>query len=108
MCGRNGYHLTETDSLAKQSLVDALQENSDILREKIVGNKFPRKLRGPPVRRKAPQNIPRENFLGTYLGSSDEMFLRIFIGNFRGNEPSENSEEQVPRYIPRNVSLCIF
>ncbi|KAF3601658.1 hypothetical protein F2Q69_00037510 [Brassica cretica] len=27
------------------------------------------------------------------LGSSDEMFLGIFIGNFRGTEPSENSEE---------------
>ncbi|KAF3524925.1 hypothetical protein F2Q69_00050268 [Brassica cretica] len=36
------------------------------------------------------------------------MFLEIFIGNFRGNEPSENSEEQVLRYIPRNVSLGIF
>ncbi|KAF3610470.1 hypothetical protein DY000_02047218 [Brassica cretica] len=122
----------------------SLQENSDILREKIVGmssdiptkqvlgnnsseilfsskiprnfptefrgNKFPRKLRGPPVRRKSPRNIPRENVLGIYLGSSDEMFLGIFIGKFRGNEPSENSEEQgslvyseehVPRYILR-------
>ncbi|KAF3581254.1 hypothetical protein DY000_02033573, partial [Brassica cretica] len=72
------------------------------------GKKFPRKLRGPPVRRKAPRNIPRENFLGIYLGRSDEMFLGIFIGNFRGSEPSENSEEQVPRYIPRNESLGIF
>ncbi|KAF3598564.1 hypothetical protein F2Q69_00036004 [Brassica cretica] len=36
------------------------------------------------------------------------MFLGIFIGKFRGNEPSENSEEQVPRYIPRNESLGIF
>ncbi|KAF3610742.1 hypothetical protein DY000_02045124 [Brassica cretica] len=36
------------------------------------------------------------------------MFLGIFIGNFRGNEPSENFEEQVPRYIPRNESLGIF
>ncbi|KAF3582450.1 hypothetical protein DY000_02029743 [Brassica cretica] len=72
------------------------------------GNKFPRKLRGPPVRQKAPRNIPRENFLGIYLGGSDEMYLGIFIRNFRGNEPSENSEEQVPRYILRNVSLGIF
>ncbi|KAF2539089.1 hypothetical protein F2Q68_00021092 [Brassica cretica] len=30
---------------------------------------------------------------GPILGSSDEMFLGIFIGNFRGTEPSENSEE---------------
>ncbi|KAF3516741.1 hypothetical protein DY000_02059167 [Brassica cretica] len=30
---------------------------------------------------------------GPILGSFDEMFLGIFIGNFRGTEPSENSEE---------------
>ncbi|KAF2598829.1 hypothetical protein F2Q68_00011399 [Brassica cretica] len=30
---------------------------------------------------------------GPILGNSDEMFLGIFIGNFRGTEPSENSEE---------------
>ncbi|KAF2555888.1 hypothetical protein F2Q68_00015982 [Brassica cretica] len=42
---------------------------------------------------------------GPILGSSDEMFLRIFIRNFRGTEPSENSEEGVPRYIPRKESL---
>ncbi|KAF3536435.1 hypothetical protein F2Q69_00022088 [Brassica cretica] len=34
---------------------------------------------------------------GPILGSSDEMFLGIFIGNFRGTEPSENSEKGVPR-----------
>ncbi|KAF2571300.1 hypothetical protein F2Q70_00005224 [Brassica cretica] len=34
---------------------------------------------------------------GPILGSSDEMFLGIFIGNFRGTEPSENSEEGVSR-----------
>ncbi|KAF2574897.1 hypothetical protein F2Q70_00004568 [Brassica cretica] len=34
---------------------------------------------------------------GPILGSSDKMFLGIFIGNFRGTEPSENSEEGVPR-----------
>ncbi|KAF2575105.1 hypothetical protein F2Q70_00002419 [Brassica cretica] len=34
---------------------------------------------------------------GPILGSSDEMFLRIFIANFRGTEPSKNSEEGVPR-----------
>ncbi|KAF3587639.1 hypothetical protein F2Q69_00027904 [Brassica cretica] len=47
-------------------------------------------------------------FDGPILGSSDEMFLGIFIGNFRGTEPLENSEERVPRYIPRNESLGIF
>uniref|UniRef100_A0A0D3BBL2 Uncharacterized protein n=1 Tax=Brassica oleracea var. oleracea TaxID=109376 RepID=A0A0D3BBL2_BRAOL len=31
------------------------------------------------------------------------MILGIFIRKFRGNEPSENSEEQVPRYIPRVI-----
>ncbi|KAF3516505.1 hypothetical protein DY000_02060498 [Brassica cretica] len=30
---------------------------------------------------------------GPILRSSDEMFLEIFIGNFRGMEPSENSKE---------------
>ncbi|KAF3525687.1 hypothetical protein F2Q69_00050375 [Brassica cretica] len=30
---------------------------------------------------------------GPILGSSNEIFLGIFIGNFRGMEPSENSEE---------------
>ncbi|KAF2593743.1 hypothetical protein F2Q70_00043998 [Brassica cretica] len=45
---------------------------------------------------------------GPILGSSDEMFLGIFIGNFRGTEPSENFEERVPRYIPRKESLGIF
>uniref|UniRef100_A0A0D3CFE3 Helitron helicase-like domain-containing protein n=1 Tax=Brassica oleracea var. oleracea TaxID=109376 RepID=A0A0D3CFE3_BRAOL len=52
-----------------------------------------KKLRGPPVRRKAPRNIPRENVLGIYLGSSDEMFLGIFIGKFRGTSPLVYSEE---------------
>ncbi|KAF3543037.1 hypothetical protein DY000_02005136 [Brassica cretica] len=36
---------------------------------------------------------------GPILESSDEMFFGIFIGNFRGTEPSENSEEGVPRSI---------
>ncbi|KAF3533423.1 hypothetical protein DY000_02039096 [Brassica cretica] len=45
---------------------------------------------------------------GPFLGSSDEMFLGIVIGNFRGTEPSKNSEERVPRNIPRNESLGIF
>ncbi|KAF3522760.1 hypothetical protein F2Q69_00048699 [Brassica cretica] len=30
------------------------------------GNEFPRKLRGPPVRRKGLRNIPREKFLGIF------------------------------------------
>ncbi|KAF3551362.1 hypothetical protein DY000_02002669 [Brassica cretica] len=34
-------------------------------------------------------------FDGPILGSSDETFLGIFIGNFRGTWPSENSEESV-------------
>ncbi|KAF2561058.1 hypothetical protein F2Q70_00018922 [Brassica cretica] len=38
---------------------------------------------------------------GPILGSSDEMFLGIFIGNFRGTEPLENSEEGVPRIFRR-------
>ncbi|KAF3513166.1 hypothetical protein F2Q69_00004449 [Brassica cretica] len=29
------------------------------------------------------------------------MFLKIFIGNFRGTEPSENSEEGIPRVLLR-------
>ncbi|KAF3556187.1 hypothetical protein F2Q69_00016574 [Brassica cretica] len=54
---------------------------------------------------------------GPILGSSDEIFLGIFIGKFRGTGPSENSEERgpseyseqhVPRNIPRNMSLGIF
>ncbi|KAF3533374.1 hypothetical protein DY000_02037916 [Brassica cretica] len=45
---------------------------------------------------------------GPILGSSDEMFLGIFIGKFRGNEPSEYTEGHVPRNIPRNMSLGIF
>ncbi|KAF3568641.1 hypothetical protein DY000_02013441 [Brassica cretica] len=54
---------------------------------------------------------------GPILGSSDEIFLGIFIGKFRGTGPSENSEERgpseyseehVPRYILRNMSLGIF
>ncbi|KAF3587302.1 hypothetical protein F2Q69_00031119 [Brassica cretica] len=45
---------------------------------------------------------------GPILGSSDEMFLGIFIGNFRGTEPSENSEEGVPRYIPTTYSEEMF
>ncbi|KAF3510271.1 hypothetical protein F2Q69_00000457 [Brassica cretica] len=72
------------------------------------GNKFPRKLRGPPVRRKSPRNIPRENVLGIYLGSSDEMFLGIFIGKFRGNEPSENSEEQGSLGIFRGTCPSVY
>ncbi|KAF2614006.1 hypothetical protein F2Q70_00013141 [Brassica cretica] len=40
---------------------------------------------------------------GPILGSSDEMFLGIFIGNFRVTEPSENSEERVPRYSEEGV-----
>ena len=38
---------------------------------------------------------------GPILGSSDEIFLGIFIEKFRGTGPLENSEEHVPRYIPR-------
>ncbi|KAF3586465.1 hypothetical protein F2Q69_00027138 [Brassica cretica] len=45
---------------------------------------------------------------GPILGSSDEMFLGIFIGNFRGTEPSENSEEGVPRYILTTYSEEMF
>uniref|UniRef100_A0A0D3BIT4 Uncharacterized protein n=1 Tax=Brassica oleracea var. oleracea TaxID=109376 RepID=A0A0D3BIT4_BRAOL len=41
---------------------------------------------------------------GPILGNSDEMFLGIFIGNFRGTEPSKNSEEGVPQYIPTTYS----
>ncbi|KAF3589301.1 hypothetical protein F2Q69_00027136 [Brassica cretica] len=45
---------------------------------------------------------------GPILGSSEETFLGIFIGNFRGKESPENSEVWVPRYIPRKESLGIF
>uniref|UniRef100_A0A0D3DLM9 Serine-threonine/tyrosine-protein kinase catalytic domain-containing protein n=1 Tax=Brassica oleracea var. oleracea TaxID=109376 RepID=A0A0D3DLM9_BRAOL len=58
------------------------------------GNKFLRKLRGPPVRRKSPRNISRENVLGIYLGS-DEMNPRKIP---RNKGPSVYSEEHVPRY----------
>uniref|UniRef100_A0A0D3BHY5 DUF223 domain-containing protein n=1 Tax=Brassica oleracea var. oleracea TaxID=109376 RepID=A0A0D3BHY5_BRAOL len=100
------------------------QENSDILREKIVGNKFPRKLRGPPVRRKRHRNIPRENFLGifrwTFRWSNPRKFRRNVprnfhwefprngaLGKIRGKSPSVYSEEEVPRYIPRAHFLGI-
>ncbi|WZZ26255.1 hypothetical protein YC2023_009656 [Brassica napus] len=83
------------------------------------------KLRGPPVRRKAPRNIPRENFLRifrwTFRWSNPRKFRRNVprnfyrefprnraLGKFRGTEPSENSEEQSPRKIPRNESLGKF
>ncbi|KAF2538525.1 hypothetical protein F2Q68_00020177 [Brassica cretica] len=116
---------------------DALQENSDILREKII--EFPRKFIFPQnflgnfLRNSEETNFRGNSedhqfvgkLLGIYrgrtssgyfdgfsdgpiLGSSDEMFLGIVIGNFRGTEPSENSEERVPRNIPRNESLGIF
>ncbi|KAF3540933.1 hypothetical protein F2Q69_00024160 [Brassica cretica] len=82
-----------------------LQENSDIPREKIVGNEFSRKLRGPPVRRKGPRNTPRENFLGIFRwifrGSNPRKFRRNVpqnfhreflrngaLGKFRGRSPS--------------------
>ncbi|WZZ50617.1 hypothetical protein YC2023_050724 [Brassica napus] len=45
---------------------------------------------------------------GPILESSDEMFLGIFIRNFRGTEPSENSEEGVSRYIPTTYSEEMF
>ncbi|KAF3535294.1 hypothetical protein F2Q69_00021975 [Brassica cretica] len=45
---------------------------------------------------------------GPILGSSDEIFLGIFIGKFRGTGPSENSEERVPQNILRNMFLGIF
>ncbi|KAF3539626.1 hypothetical protein F2Q69_00021023 [Brassica cretica] len=41
---------------------------------------------------------------GPILGSSDEMFFGIFIGNFRGMEPSENSEEGVPRHTTTSAA----
>ena len=55
--------------------------------------------------------IPSEFFRGISEEKwiSEELFPRTcFIGNFRGTELSENSEERVPRYIPRKKSLGIF
>ncbi|KAF3512630.1 hypothetical protein F2Q69_00001728 [Brassica cretica] len=45
---------------------------------------------------------------GPIFGSSDEMFLGIFIGNFRETEHSENSEEGIPLYIPTTYSEEMF
>ncbi|KAF3552972.1 hypothetical protein F2Q69_00014920 [Brassica cretica] len=82
-------------------------------------NKFPRKFRGSLVYRKSPRNIPRENFVGIFprnfidrcvFGhiSIDRSVYKETFGIYRGTSSSEYSEEHVPRYIPRNVSLGIF
>ncbi|KAF2580688.1 hypothetical protein F2Q68_00001454 [Brassica cretica] len=66
---------------------------------KFRGNKFSRKLRGPPVRQKGPRNIPRENFLGIFRWTFRWSNLR----KFRRNVP-----QNFHRKIPRKESLCIF
>uniref|UniRef100_A0A0D3EBR6 Uncharacterized protein n=1 Tax=Brassica oleracea var. oleracea TaxID=109376 RepID=A0A0D3EBR6_BRAOL len=86
------------------------------------GNEFPRKLRGPPVCRKGPRNIPRENFLGifrwTFRWSNPRKFQRNVprnfhrefprngaLGKFRGRSPLVYSDElfrgNVRRKFPR-------
>ncbi|CAN7100544.1 unnamed protein product [Brassica rapa subsp. narinosa] len=63
------------------------------------GNEFPRKLRGPPVCRKGPRNIPREDFLG------------IFRWNFRWSNPRKfrrNVSQNFHREFPRNGALGKF
>ncbi|KAF3565257.1 hypothetical protein DY000_02017531 [Brassica cretica] len=74
------------------------------------GDEFPRKFRGPPVRRKGPRNIPRENFLGifrwTYRWSNPRKFRRNVprnfhwefprngaLGKFQGRSPSVYSDD---------------
>ncbi|KAF2563779.1 hypothetical protein F2Q70_00018560 [Brassica cretica] len=81
-------------------------------------------FRGALVCRKSPRNIPKENFVGIYIDRCVFGHIPIdqsvykntfgiyrgtpFLGIFRGTCPSVYSEEHLPRYIPRNISLGIF